>query len=290
LLLWHNSPVERNALALPLTTITTMKNLIYSSNKVDFAAVKAIETPAPMGPRHFPIPHDRLIDEARQSLNDNGFTIDQEEHGLSEGGMNCFSGFALRKAGFDNEERQLVMGLRNSHNQKFAGSLAIGNSMLVCENLCFSSDITLARKHTQNIFNDLPFLFNKAIGQVQQTWDNQGKRIEAYKNTEANEVSVLNKLVKAGLIKPTKIEAIFDNIENGGVDKDGNEGAFSEYKGTLWNVYNAVTESFKNLTANNVMHLPRMTMQAQQIFDRVVNPPEVVISQDDRESALVLPA
>jgi len=45
-----------------------------------------------------------------------------------------------------------------------------------------------------------------------------------------------------------------------------------------------------SLTANNVMHLPRMTMQAQQIFDRVVNPPEVVISQDDRESALVLPA
>ena len=110
MLLWHNSPVERNALALPLTTITTMKNLIYSSNKVDFEAVKAIETPAPMGPRHFPIPHDRLIDEARQSLNDNGFTIDQEEHGLSEGGMNCFSGFSLRKSGFDNEERQLVMG------------------------------------------------------------------------------------------------------------------------------------------------------------------------------------
>ncbi len=276
-----------------------MKNLIYSSNKVDFEAVKAIETPAPNWMRkedaegkgnHFPIPHDRLINEARQSLKENGFTIEQEEHGLSEGDMNCFSGFALRKSGFDSEERQLVMGLRNSHNQKFASSLAIGNSMMVCENLCFSSDVTLARRHTKNIFKDLPFLFNKAIGQIQQTWDNQGKRIEAYKNTEANEVSVLNKLVKAGLIKPTKIEAIFDNIENGGVDKDGNEGAFSEYKGTLWNVYNAVTESFKNLTANNVMNLPRMTMQAQQIFDRVVNPPEVVISQDDRESALILPA
>jgi len=276
-----------------------MKNLIYSSNKVDFEAVKAIKTPAPNWMRkedaegkgnHFPIPHDRLINEARQSLKENGFTIEQEEHGLSEGNMNCFSGFALSKSGFDSEERQLVMGLRNSHNKTFASSLAIGNSMMVCENLCFSSDVTLARRHTKNIFKDLPFLFNKAIGQIQQTWDNQGKRIEAYKNTEADEVSILNKLVKAGLIKAGKIESIFDNIENGGVDKDGNEGAFSEYIGTLWNVYNAVTESFKNLTANNVMHLPRMTMQAQQIFDRVVNPPEVVISQDDRESALILPA
>ena len=77
-----------------------MKNLIYSSNKVDFEAVKAIETPAPNWMRkedtegkgnHFPIPHDRLINEARQSLKENGFTIEQEEHGLSEGNMNCFS-------------------------------------------------------------------------------------------------------------------------------------------------------------------------------------------------------
>src|SRR5210317_2219756 len=243
-----------------------------------------------MGARHFPIDHHELVDIAKRELGNNGFEIKQEEHGLSEKGMNCFSGFAIRKSDFDNTDRELVFGLRNSHNQKFASSVAVGSSMMVCENLCFSSDITLSRKHTRNIFAELPTIMNKAIQSIQKTWKNEGKRIETYKNTEANEVEVINKLLKAGLIKPTKIGDFLDLVQNGGVDVDGIKGAFHEYRGTLWNIFNAVTESFKNLTANNVMHLPRMTMQAQQIFDRVVNPPEVVISQDDRESALILPA
>ena len=241
-----------------------------------------------MGSRHFPIDHHELVDIAKRELGANGFDVAQEEHGLSEKGMNCFSGFAIRKSDFDNTDRELVFGLRNSHNQKFSSSVAVGSSMLVCENLCFSSDITLSRKHTRNIFADLPLIMNNAIQSIQQTWDNEGKRIDSYKNTEANEVEVINKLLKAGLVKPTKIGEFFDLVENGGVDVDGTKGAFHEYRGTLWNIFNAITESYKGLTANNVMHLPRMTMEAQNILDRVANPS--LITEADKNSALVLPA
>jgi len=263
-----------------------MKNLIYSSNKVSYDQLKEIEKPEPMGARHFPIDHHELVDIAKRELGNNGFEITQEEHGLSEKGMNCFSGFSIRKSDFDNTDRELVFGLRNSHNQKFASSVAVGSSMLVCENLCFSSDITLSRKHTRNIFSELPSIMNKAIQSIQQTWDNEGKRIETYKNTEANEVEVINKLLKAGLIKPTKIGDFLDLVQNGGVDVNGTKGAFHEYRGTLWNIFNAVTESYKNLTANNVMHLPRMTMEAQNILDRVAHPS--LITEEDK--ALALPA
>ena len=263
-----------------------MKNLIYSSNKVSYDQLKEIEKPEPMGARHFPIDHHELVDIAKRELGNNGFEIKQEEHGLSEKGMNCFSGFAIRKSDFDNTDRELVFGLRNSHNQKFASSVAVGSSMMVCENLCFSSDITLSRKHTRNIFAELPTIMNKAIQSIQQTWDNEGKRIETYKNTEANEVEVINKLLKAGLIKPTKIGDFLDLVQNGGVDVNGTKGAFHEYRGTLWNIFNAVTESYKNLTANNVMHLPRMTMEAQNILDKVAHPS--LITEEDK--ALALPA
>lgn len=265
-----------------------MKNLIYSSNKLSYDQLAKIETPAPMGSRHVPIAHHDLVNIAKRELNENGFEIIQEEHGTSENDMNCFSGFAIRKVGFDNQERELVFGLRNSHNQKFASSAAIGSSMMVCENLCFSSDITLSRKHTGSILTDLPVVMNKAIHSIQETWDTEGKRIEAYKNTEANEVEVINKLLKAGLIKSTKIGDFFDLIENGGVDVKGTKGAFYEHRGTLWNVFNAVTESYKSLTANNVMHLPRMTMETQNILDRIVNPS--LITAEDKNSALVLSA
>ena len=263
-----------------------MKNLIYSSNKVSYDELSKIETPAPMGSRHVPIPHHELVDIAKRELDRNGFNVFQEEHGTSENGMNCFSGFAIRKTGFDNEDRELVFGLRNSHNQKFASSAAIGSSMLVCDNLCFSSDITLSRKHTGSILNDLPLVMNKAIHSIQETWDTEGKRIETYKNTEANEVEVINKLLKAGLIKSTKIGDFFDLVENGGVDVNGTKGAFHEHRGTLWNIFNAVTESYKSLTANNVMHLPRMTMETQNILDRIANPSLIT----DQDKAVALPA
>jgi hypothetical protein len=266
-----------------------MKNLIYSSNKVDFDTIEKLETPAPMGTRHVPIPHAELIDLARTSLEENGFTVEQEEHGLSEHEMNCFSGFAISKPDFKSDERKLVMGLRNSHNQKFASSVAIGSTMMVCENLCFSSDVKLARKHTQNIFKDLPLVLNKAIGAIQETWDLQGQRIEAYKDTEIDEVSALNKLLKAGLIKSTKIGDVFDLIENGGLDVNGKKGAFSEFKGTIWNVYNAVTESYKHLTAQNLMHLPSMTMRVQQTLDSFTRG-NSIISNEDKKNAVVLPA
>jgi len=271
-----------------LETTTTMKNLIYSSNKVSYDQLKEVEKPEPMGARHFPIDHHELVDIAKRELEHSGFEILQEEHGLAEKGMNCFSGFAIRKSEFDNTERELVFGLRNSHNQKFASSVAVGSSMLVCENLCFSSDITLSRKHTRNIFQDLPLVMAEAIDSIQKTWVNEGMRIETYKNTEADEVEVINKLLKAGLIKPTKIEKFLDLVQNGGVDVNGTKGAFHEHRGTLWNIFNAVTESYKDLTANNVMHLPRMTMQTQGILDRVANPS--LITAEDRNSALVLSA
>lgn len=265
-----------------------MKNLIYSNNKVNYDQLKKIKKPEPMGKRHCPIDHHELVDIAKRQLTDNGFTIEQEEHGLSEEGMNCFSGFSIRKSDFDNTDRELVFGLRNSHIQRFASSVAVGSSMLVCENLCFSSDITLSRKHTNHIMRELPTIMNKAIQSIQQTWDNEGKRIETYKNTEVNEVEVINKLLKANLIKPTKIGDFLDLVQNGGVDVNGTKGAFHEYRGTLWNIFNAVTESYKHLTANNVMHLPRMTMEAQNILDRVANPS--LITAEDRNSALVLSA
>ena len=59
-------------------------------------------------------------------------------------------------------------------------------------------------------------------------------------------------------------------------------------KAPFTHTFNAITESYKGLTANNVMHLPRMTMEAQNILDRVANPS--LITEADKNSALVLPA
>ena len=61
-----------------------------------------------------------------------------------------------------------------------------------------------------------------------------------------------------------------------------------EFKGgSLWTLYNAVTESLKGIGSHDISN---RTMRMQSVFDRSADFTPVVISQEDKESALVLPA
>jgi hypothetical protein len=62
--------------------------------------------------------------------------------------------------------------------------IAAGNQMMVCENLCFSSDVKLARRHTTHILGDLPRVLASAVARVTSHWQDMGKRIDAYQQTE----------------------------------------------------------------------------------------------------------
>lgn len=49
-----------------------------------------------------------------------------------------------------------VLGVRNSNNMRFPAGLVIGIAPFVCDNLLFSGEVTVARRHTKNILTDLP--------------------------------------------------------------------------------------------------------------------------------------
>ena len=51
-----------------------------------------------------------------------------------------------------------VIGMRNSNDMKFPAGLVLGIAPFVCDNLAFTGEVTVARKHTTNIKRDLPML------------------------------------------------------------------------------------------------------------------------------------
>ena len=91
-------------------------------------------------------------DDSRQLLAVQVLRLPKEEHALARGGLRYFGGFALKGKDVTGDDRRIVLGLRNAHDKSFAASIAAGNQMMVCENLCFSSDVKLARRHTTHIF------------------------------------------------------------------------------------------------------------------------------------------
>ena len=182
-------------------------SLIYGNKTCSIEEVAAVVTPDSTG-RHTPIPHTTLIDETKKALEAAGFEIVEEAHKLDRGGLRYFGGFALTRSDLAGEDRQIVCGIRNSHDKAFAAGICIGNRMMVCDNLCFSSEKVIGRRHTTQILRDLPSVITKVIASLVTEWLDMAKRIESYKDcelTRAEAAELAVKLVDGGALMKQKL-------------------------------------------------------------------------------------
>jgi hypothetical protein len=107
-----------------------------------------------------------------------------------------------------------------------------------------------------------------------------GSRIESYKETEVESASdLIVQLVDAKAFPARDIYKAVEEFRNP---------RHEEFKGgSLWTLYNSITE---NLKGGDLTKLADRTMRMQSIFDKFANHSSEIISQEDKESALVLPA
>lgn len=235
-------------------------NIIICKNKVSADQLLGVATP-PATESFVPVAHSTLANLTREAIGRAGLEIIGEEHGLARGGQNYFGGFALRGADIEGGDRQIVLGLRNSNIKQFAASVCVGNRMLVCENLCFSSDVKLARRHTTNIMADLPRVLADAVGRVISHWNDMGNRIEAYKQTEIGNDRAADLLVNLVDAKAFPARDIYNAVQ------EFRNPRHEEFKGgSLWTLYNSITE---NLKGGDLAKLPFRTMTVQSVFDRI---------------------
>lgn len=279
-------------------------SLILGNNKVNRDEVREVETPESTD-SYVPIPHSvkridneppsGLVEMVEAALSDAGFTVQDEDHVLARDGQRYFGGFAVTREDVAGKSRQLVVGIRNSHDRSFAASICIGNRMLVCENLCFSSERVIGRRHTTNVLRDLPNVISKVIASLVSEWQSMEDRIEAYQDvtlTEMEAARLFVTLAEKGAVPKSKVYRAFelwsdpaiaaksiltlDSFidENDEADLDAYNQALEAKKvelrkafgcgQNLWGAYNALTELLKG---GNTLELPNRTMIAQSIFD-----------------------
>jgi len=235
-------------------------SLIICKNKVSYEELLGVETPEATD-SHMPIPHSLLVKLVREAVSNAGLEIVEEEHGLHRDGKRYFGGFSLTGKTIEGPDRQVVLAARNSHDKAFAAAICIGNRVICCENLCFSSDIKLARRHTLNILADLPRVIADAVGRCVSHWNDMGLRIERYKETIITSQEAENliiRLVDSKALPPREIYSVI---------KEYREPRHDEFKGgSLWTLYNALTECLKG---SDLSKLPFRTMTAQSILDPI---------------------
>ena len=241
---------------------------------------------------HTPIPHFSLVDETHAALERAGLEVEQEEHALARGGLRYFGGFALKGNDIKADDRRLVLGLRNAHDKSFAASVCIGNQMMVCEKLCFSSDVKLARRHTKNIVADLPRVLSSAISRVVSHWSDMGKRIDAYKGIEVAKANAADMIIDLVDAKAFPARDVYKAV------KEFETPRHEEFKGgSLWTLYNGITEHLKG---GDLSKLPQRTMTVQSVFDKLaghtpeiidaveIAPAQEVVAQPDGSAKVVL--
>ena len=205
-----------------------------------------------------PIPHTVLIDQVKAALTTETIDVVAEQHALQGDGNNYFGILQVSNRSRQ-EDFAYVVGLRNSHVQRYPAGLVVGSRVFVCDNLAFSGEITVTRKHTRYIMRDLQGLVVRAVGFLAERWMDQETRIEAYKGfalTTLRAHDLIIGALDARVITTTQVPRVLS---------EWREPRHPEFQDrNAWSFFNAVTEVLKEVSP---FALPQRTQALHGLLD-----------------------
>jgi hypothetical protein len=187
-----------------------------------------------------------------------GLKIKRERYALAREGARMF-GILDLTGGDKGSEYGMAVGVRNSHDKSFPAALSLGTRVFVCDNLAFSGEVRLERKHTRFIMRDLPGLVTRAVGALVEMRGAQDRRIERYQGVrimddEAHDLVI--RALDAGAVTTTAIPAVLSAWR-----KPLHEAFASR---NAWSLFNAFTEVGKAWAPALVME---RTLKLHGLFD-----------------------
>jgi hypothetical protein len=229
-----------------------------------------------------PISHTDLIEQTVTRFAGLGWQVAAEQHGLWRGGARYFGVFDLKGNGLDGQDYTLSVGLANSHDRSLAAKIAVGSRVFVCDNLAFSGEVQVSRKHTTHLFRALPQVIASAVAKVASLKESQDRRISAYRETEINDVMVHDVLVRAldrNIIPARELPRVRD---------EWRKARHPEFEArNLWSAFNAFTQVMKGTSP---VELPARTMRLHELCDRIAGdrltftPDQVLTMQDEQKN------
>lgn len=249
------------------------------AEQVPYPMLTAIDTPPPTD-SHFPIPHHQFFEIARDQLLEQGYAISNPAHYLNREGAHYFSLMQIQHPDDEVSEGHGTMcALRNSHDKVFSASLAIGAKVFVCDNLSFSGDIVVGRKHTANIWSELPEKFSGAIAKIRVMRKRQEVRFAEYKEAPLDDYTVdhlIMETYRSGIINLKRIGKVNDEWLNPSADHGDK---------SVWRYFNAVTAALSPPSTNQLIQLPKKTIDLHLLLDEFCHV-DLPNDPDDQEGTL----
>lgn len=204
----------------------------WQATKADLAAVPV---PEPTESYH-PVPYDRFVEEVELHVPRFGLKVQSSAFALAREGAQMF-GVLTCTNGHRADDYALAIGLRSSLDRSLAVGMTSGVRVTVCDNLAFSGEVTMSRKHTVHVFRDLPDLIYRMLSQVSSMRERTDAEIAAMKVRElppAHAHHLMVEAVKANVLPASRLPKVIEAWE---------ESRHEEFAPrTAWSLFNAFTE------------------------------------------------
>jgi hypothetical protein len=211
----------------------------WEATKADLASVPVPdETDS-----YVPVPFARFVEEVELHVPRFGLTITDSRYALAREGAQMF-GVLTCTNGHNAADYALAIGLRNSYDRSLSVGLIAGTQVFCCDNLAFSGEVTMQRKHTANVFRDLPDLIYRMLSNVSSMQSRIHAEIATMKARELLPEGADHLLVEAvrrNALPASRLPKVLDAWE-----KPRHE-EFAPR--TAWSLFNAFTEVQKTRSA-----------------------------------------
>jgi len=207
----------------------------WEATKTDLASVPV---PDPTASYH-PVPYSRFVEEIELHVPRFGLHIWSSSFALARENNQMF-GVLTCTNGHNAGDYALAIGLRNSYDRSLSVGLVAGTRVFCCDNLAFSGEVTMARKHTANVFRDLPDLIYRMLSQVtvlKARTDEEiaGMKVMPIAAERAHHVMVA--AIRAGITPASRLPKIIEAWDEPRHQEFGPR--------TAWSLFNAFTEVLK---------------------------------------------
>jgi len=173
------------------------------------------------------------------------YSLEKSNYGLARDGAQLFGVHTYRNG---SDSMGLSIGFRNSYDKSMSVGIAIGASVFVCDNLALTGEISISRKHSANVWQDLEELTITTIYRSQNNFNRileDSQVMQSLHLSDDDAYRLTGLLYGHGIISPRQIPV---------VKKEWLTPSHNDFEDrNMWSFYNAVTEALKGSPPNKIM-------------------------------------
>lgn len=200
-----------------------------------------------------PVHHSDFITVVKEAVTAVGMNIIKQEFVLA--GKNQEKMFGVFDLNHGSSELCWSIGLRNSMDKSLSLSLTSGTRVFVCENLCFSGDFLIVKRHTSSLdIDELAFMAFRAMRQMIPRLQKFQKWHEGLRNFSlpTKDMKILLVEIMTQMVIPPSKFCQFNNLYH------------NVYDNTLWGLHECCTDVLKG---SNLLTLPKKNKLLNGIID-----------------------